>query len=275
MIYAPRDVVVTPRMALAYAAGMGLLDDRHLNDADGARLCVAPTLCVSLEWMISGDSRNRASLGLSDEERARAVHAGQDTRFLRPLPVNAPLVVSGEVAGLSSTRAGARLTSVLRVSDKSSDEVISESRIDTIFRGVSTDAPPASPAGGGEAQPAVRSELMREQLFPISRGFPHIYTECASIWNPIHTERRAALAAGLPDIIVHGTALWALGYVALNRPGWRLSRLAGRFSAMAIPGQSVRLRHSGDHDSGFAFEVLNAAGDRAVSAGAVEFEMET
>ena len=27
-----------------------------------------------------------------------------------------------------------------------------------------------------------------------------MYTECARIWNPIHTDRAVALAAGLPDI---------------------------------------------------------------------------
>ena len=45
---------------------------------------------------------------------------------------------------------------------------------------------------------------------PIAREMPHAYTECASIWNPIHTERAVALGAGLPDIILHGTATWAL-----------------------------------------------------------------
>ena len=37
-----------------------------------------------------------------------------------------------------------------------------------------------------------------------------IYTECAEIYNPIHTERRVALAAGLPDIILHGSATQAI-----------------------------------------------------------------
>ena len=42
--------------------------------------------------------------------------------------------------------------------------------------------------------------------FPIDPQAPHVYTECADIWNPIHTERKVALAAGLPDIILHGSA---------------------------------------------------------------------
>src|SRR4029077_6419959 len=44
----------------------------------------------------------------------------------------------------------------------------------------------------------------------ISPTLAHVYTECARIWNPIHTDRAVARAAGLPDIILHGTATLAL-----------------------------------------------------------------
>ena len=44
---------------------------------------------------------------------------------------------------------------------------------------------------------------------PVSQVEAHLYSECARIWNPIHTDRAAALAAGLPDIILHGTATLA------------------------------------------------------------------
>ncbi|MBU6319715.1 MAG: hypothetical protein KGS00_08685, partial [Alphaproteobacteria bacterium] len=185
-------------------------------------------------------------------------------------PLGAPLIVSGEVIAMNSTRAGARLTSLIRVSERISGEVVTESRVDTIFRGVETDAPPASP---GDRAP-IRIGEARETVLPVPRGFPHVYTECASIWNPIHTERRAALAAGLPDIIVHGTALWAFAFLSLDRPKTRLTRLAGRFSAMAIPGHSVCLRHWDAQPEGFAFELLNAAGERAVSSGLAFFEQE-
>lgn len=45
---------------------------------------------------------------------------------------------------------------------------------------------------------------------PIAPTLAHVYTECARIWNPIHTDRAVALDAGLPDIILHGTATLAL-----------------------------------------------------------------
>ena len=78
---------------------------------------------------------------------------------------------------------------------------------------------------------------------------PHVYTECARIWNPIHTERDVALRAGLPDIILHGTATWALaGREVLRAYGdgdpARLKRLHGRFTAMVIPGTSIVVEHA-------------------------------
>jgi acyl dehydratase len=53
---------------------------------------------------------------------------------------------------------------------------------------------------------------------PIPKQMPHVHSECAGVWNPIHTERAVALAAGLPDIILHDTATWALtGLILLSR----------------------------------------------------------
>jgi acyl dehydratase len=69
----------------------------------------------------------------------------------------------------------------------------------------------------------------------------HTYTECARIWNPIHTDREVAVSAGhsqLPDIILHGTANLAHGVTPVvdNRADGRpelVRRVSGRFAAMA------------------------------------------
>jgi hypothetical protein len=89
---------------------------------------------------------------------------------------------------------------------------------------------------------------------PTSPALPHIYSECAEIWNPIHTERQVALAAGLPDIIIHGTALWALAGLEAARlyaggDTRRLTRLAARFTGQAFPGRPMTLAHDRDGDA--------------------------
>jgi hypothetical protein len=109
---------------------------------------------------------------------------------------------------------------------------------------------------------------------PLDRWYAHRYSECASIWNPIHTEQSVAHAAGLPGTIVHGTALWALSgrvIAAAHAQGntLGLTALSGRFTAMVKSGTPVRLRHAPSaHDPRqIVFELLNEQGAAAISSG--------
>ena len=72
------------------------------------------------------------------------------------------------------------------------------------------DPAPPHPIEGDE-----RRGEPEEVEIPVPAGAAHTYTECARIWNPIHTDKAVALAAGLPDIILHGTANLALGVSAV------------------------------------------------------------
>jgi acyl dehydratase len=107
---------------------------------------------------------------------------------------------------------------------------------------------------------------------PIAREAPHVYTECAAIWNPIHTERAVALAAGLPDIILHGTATWAHAGLEILRAhagsdAARLKRFSGRFVGMVIPGETIQIRHARVDDATIRFEVTTEAGAPAIDQG--------
>ena len=113
-----------------------------------------------------------------------------------------------------------------------------------------------------------------EVAVDLAAGAAHTYTECARIWNPIHTDRAIARAAGLPDIILHGTATLAYGVSAVvaraagNRPEL-VRRIACRFSAMVQLPSTITVRiwpgnlTTGGHTT-VPFEVLNVDGDAAV-----------
>lgn len=114
-----------------------------------------------------------------------------------------------------------------------------------------------------------------ETVIPISRELPHVYTECADIWNPIHTERAVALAAGLPDIVLHGTCTWALAVreiVAdlLGGDPEGLERFSGRFTGMIFPGSDIIVRYAAT-DTGARYEVIAADGSIAISDGRALF----
>jgi acyl dehydratase len=266
-----RTLTVTPRMTLAFAACLDCSDERYLDDAREGGLEAPPPFCVSLEWLLTGDPGVKARLGLTAEERLRAVHVGQSTQFHRPLMAGETISVAGRVKSIRNTRAGALVASELTVFGAGETDPITISRSEAIYRGVACDAPMAE---GLPAELCVgEKETSTKTSINISRGFPHIYSECASIWNPIHTERRVALRAGLPDIIVHGTALWAFAWKHFSQTGGAVSHLAGRFSAMAIPGHPVTLRSplSTGVSADTTFCIDNHLGSPAVSAGSVSF----
>ena len=152
--------------------------------------------------------------------------------------------------------------------------------LDTLYRGAALDGPGGQSAAA-PALPASEEEQGADQITSIAIPveMPHVYSECARIWNPIHTERAVARAAGLPDVILHGTATWALAgreIVARCAGGdpTRLRRLFGRFRAMVFPGTSIELRHRGAAQRGGGarvwFSVRNAAGEEAIAGGLAE-----
>ncbi len=104
--FEPRTVTVTPRMTLAYAAAIGCTEDCYLDDARPGGLIAPPPFCVSLEWLIAGDPTKHAVLALTPEQQLRGVHAGQDTRFHRPLIAGEKVTVSGRIESIRATRAG-------------------------------------------------------------------------------------------------------------------------------------------------------------------------
>lgn len=113
------------------------------------------------------------------------------------------------VTGVRQARAGGRTTIKLQTIERASGEVLVKSWItriirdvDIVVREVSNEAVPPLPEASGIEHAS--------DGFLITGKMPHIYSECAAIWNPIHTGTAVALAAGLPDIILHGTATWAL-----------------------------------------------------------------
>lgn len=267
--FGPIDWVLTPRRALAYRASLRPWDAAGLDDlADDA--AALPMQVVSPEWVLALAMRGAEDQTLTPEEGARAVHAGQDSRFHAPLRPGARLRAEARIIGARASRAGTVASVLYTLRDAQSGALVAESLSTSVYRGVRLEGSPAF-EGVVEPQPELAPNAPVRPI-PTAAGLPHVYSECAEIWNPIHTERRAALAAGLDDIIIHGTALWALAGLevckALNRPPEALARLAARFSAPAYPGETLALRWE-EAGGGVRFELGGQAG--RVLSGLAEF----
>src|SRR2546422_8551885 len=93
----------------------------------------------------------------------------------------------------------------------------------------------------------------------------HVYTECARIYNPIHTDTAVALAAGLSAIILHGTATLALavsrvGARDLDGDPGRVRGVAGRFPGMVTLPSRPAVRGHAPHAGGGGFRNLGSGG---------------
>ena len=111
----------------------------------------------------------------------------------------------------------------------------------------------------------------------VPAGAAHVYTECARIWNPIHTDRAVALAAGLPDIILHGTSTMALAVSRLvneylDAEPRRVRRLGGRFAAMVLMPSTLLLEVAAVEDGVIHYDVLTEDGRKAFQNAYLCFE---
>jgi acyl dehydratase len=263
---------ISVRRLLAYAAGIGATSQIAFYDDREGGVVAMPPFCVALEWPVVSGARARHVLGAEHAEARRGVHASQDSFFHRPIRPGDELETRGGIAAVQPTSAGALVSMKLETVDVATGKLVVTSWSHSIYRGVGV----AGEAQVIEAAPAVPAANGAPAGDPVTvwipREMPHIYTECASIWNPIHTERAVALAAGLPDIILHGTASWALAGRELLRlyadsDPRRLRRLHGRFRAMVLPGTDIRVEHSRDEKGAVHFVVRNHRDEPAIDRG--------
>ncbi|HEY6394842.1 MAG TPA: MaoC/PaaZ C-terminal domain-containing protein, partial [Candidatus Binataceae bacterium] len=115
---------------------------------------------------------------------------------------------------------------------------------------------------------------LSEHAIAIPATMAHVYTECARIHNPIHTDAAVALSAGLSEIILHGTATLALAVSkviaaeAANSPV-RVNRIRARFGAMVTMPAQAMLRILAREPFGVFFDVINGENRTAIRDGFV------
>jgi acyl dehydratase len=200
----------------------------------------------------------------------------QDSTFHRPIRPGDRLSTHGKIVAIRATSAGALVRTRLITTDVTSAAPVVTTWHASIYRGVGIGGDGASVEDPAPL-PAVPDELSHRRPIEIHRGAAHVYTECASIWNPIHTERRIAIEQGLPDIILHGTATWATAareIVAVHANGdpGRLKRLRAVFKAPVVPGHEITLLHGSSQRGIVGYRVINHRGEVAIADGFAEIE---
>lgn len=275
----PIEHQVDERWTMAYAASLGDYRPEYLDTTRPEGVVAHPVFPVCPEWPVIVESRNRSiEMGIPHAEVLTSVHATHDMTIHRLVVPGDRLSTSLEVVGLVQKSPGAMSSTRLTTVDADGQPVTTTTQAG-IYLGVPAEGPdvpdPTAP------QPIEAVERLGDPLevaVPVGAGAAHTYTECARIWNPIHTDKAVALAAGLPDIILHGTANLAHGVSAVvdHRAGGRpelIRRVTCRFAAMVLLPSTMTVRiwqpveRAGQ--TAVPFEVLNAQGAPAVKDGVV------
>jgi len=265
--------VADARWLMAYAAGLGDINPRYLDTAAGT-VIAHPVFPVCVEWpVILGSREMKGSEHITRAEAARGVHAAHDLHLFRPIRAGDELTTQATMVGIEAIRPGARYLMRLDTTVTGSGELVARTWQTGIYRGVSVEGaggfveqPPELPALAPLAKPHVVA-------IPVAAGLANVYTETARIFNPIHSDRAVALSAGLPDIILHGTATLALAVTALvnhvlDGDATRVQRLGGKFRAMVLMPSTLRL-HFEASPGLIRYTVLTEQGDAAIDEGFV------
>ena len=258
----PLDQLIDARWVMAYSAGLGETDARYYDTAAKQGPAVHPLFPVCYEWPVSQPLRNLPPLKAL---APRLIHAQHDLIIHRALRAGETLRTKARIVAAEQRSPGAFVVYRFEASTREGERVTTAD-MGVLYRGVELQGTPRRV----EDPPAHVAELTRVADIAIAATAAHVYTECARIWNPIHTDVAYAKAAGLPDIILHGTATLAYSISALLRV-WRIApdvvrRTSCRFTGMVLMPGTLAVHATREGDT-IHFETKAGGGERVLSRG--------
>lgn len=272
----PLTQTIDARWLMAYNAALSDVRPRPIAH---------PLFSVCYEWPVAMALREQA---IGAAIASLSVHASHDLVIHRPPRVGDHLTTTATIADVAQRRSGALV--LMRFDTVDADgRPVTTTTYGSLYRGVRvTDAAAmgSSPdrravgrqAAAGEASPsesALRSGPHAwSETVTVAANAAHVYTECARIWNPIHTDDAVAKAAGLPGIILHGTATLALCVSRIVSRGLggdpaRVHGISARFTGMVKLPFTFVVRVTRSTERGIGFETVDGDGRAILSQGVV------
>ena len=271
-----KTTLLDKRFTMAYAAGISDDNEAYFNDDRAGSPKVHPCIAFSLQWA----ARFRPDQSQDPNVASFGVHASTDLVVHRPFKSGEAITTQGQLLQMRQISPGVYNVDLYRMTS-STGELVAELYYNGITRGatligadavVGEELPPAKVSGVVSETPLWKKEI----FIPLHAA--QQYTECAQIYNPIHTEPSVAKAAGLPDMILHGSATKALALTAIigqyfNGNPEHVTRLFGQLRGMVLMNTSIQIEvlaeHRRDDTLTLVFRVVNSDGQLAISNGVV------
>ena len=255
---------------MAYAAGLGETDARYYDTAASQGVLAHPLFPVCYEWPLAQPLRALPAL---QPLFPRLLHAQHDLAIHRPVRAGETLRVSGRIVAVTQRRPGAFVVFRFEAVDHSGVPVTTTD-FGALYRDVEVSQPGGAPA---QEPPMPQAPLGPIGEIQVAANAAHVYTECARIWNPIHTDIAYARAAGLPGLILHGTATLALSVSralqALQGDPAKVRRVRCRFAGM-VPMPATLSVHATRNARELSFETRNERGEAVITRGSISLGSE-
>ena len=248
-----------------------------LSDAP-PRPVAHPLFAVCYEWPVAVTLRERA---VGRAIAPLSVHASHDLVIHRPARADDELTTTAVITDVVPRPSGALV--LMRFDTVDGDHrPVTTTTYGSLYRGVrvigdsrsagapvSTSARAASTRGDDSSVPHEWSETVQ-----VAAHAAHVYTECARIWNPIHTDPAVARAAGLPGTILHGTATLALCVSQilereLDSDPTRVRGVRARFTGMVPLPSTFVVRCGARREHDITFDAVGPDGAIILREGAV------
>jgi acyl dehydratase len=263
------------RWLMAYAAGLAETDPRYYDTLDPRGPLVHPLFPVCYEWPVAVAMRDRT---IPAALQTRSVHATHHLVIHRPPRAGDTLLTTARVVDVRARRAGTLIVTRFETVDATGARVTTTD-YGSVYRGV-TLAELGDPPAGAEAAAsdgeASRAELSVadgwQEVVGVPANLALVYTECARIWNPIHTDLAVARGAGLAAPILHGTATLALAVSRavtreLDGEPSRAAEIRARFTGMVPLPSTFTVRGRRLENGRVAFDAIGPDGGLVLSHG--------
>ena len=265
---APLACVLDARWLMAYAAAVGETDARYYDTTAPGGPVAHPLFPVCYEWPAALALRAKS---IDTALAPLGVHALHKLILHRGPRAGDSLRTSAQVTAVERRPSGTLVVARFTTVDRTGVPV-STTDYGSLYRGVTLQGEPAGPSW--EPREPVAEGVRWTEPVDVSLQAAHVYTEGARIYNPIHTDIAAARTAGLPGLILHGTATLAL---AVSRVVTRdlggdptaVREVAGRFTGMVPLPSRLTVRGRAASVEGLAFDAVDAGGRAVLSDGLV------
>ena len=208
----------------------------------------------------------------------RGIHIGHDLRIGRALRSGDRVRLTAEIAGVGRIRTGAVQHTSFTALDEEG-ETVWQTLFTNLYLGVDLIGDPQPVDREWEAS-ALRPDRATWTGEPVAAAMSfvrpvdaHVYSECAQIWNPIHTDVAAARRVGLDAPILHGTATLARSVsIAVDLTTAERSNVigvTGRFRSPVRLGSTITVRVLARDDAHVWFDTLCEDGTPAIADGVI------